>query len=109
MNRRRLVKSCVAGGLTLAVAPRAEAQLANIRTDIRRYGWSVVGCDKLLVFVSATAPIHAQFGHIFTVAEQEGWSVEFRPDGTVRFAELRASAPQISEWMEPGPDIRQAG
>lgn len=88
---------------------RAEAQLATIRTDIRRFGWSVVGCDKLLVFVSATAPIHAQFGHIFTMAEQEGWSVEFRPDGTVRFAELQVSGPEINEWTEPAPDISQAG
>ena len=91
------------------MSPRAEAQLATIRTDIRRYGWSVVGCDNLLVFVSATAPIHAQFGHIFTIAEQEGWSVEFRPDGTVRFAELQASARAVTEWTEPEPDIRQAG
>ena len=90
------------------ISPRAEAQLATIRTDIRRYGWSVVGCDKLLVFIPATAPIHAQFGHIFTVAEQEGWSVEFRPDGTVRFAELQASASQ-TEWTEPGSDISRAG
>lgn len=80
-----------------------------MRTDIRRYGWSVVGCDKLLVFVSATAPIHAQFGHIFSMAEQEGWSVEFRPDGTVRFAELQAPASQIDDWTEPQPDISQAG
>lgn len=87
---------------------QAEAQLATMRADVQRYGWSVVGCDKLLVFVSATAPIHAQFGHIFTVAEQEGWSVEFRPDGTVRFAELQASARQIREWKEPQPDISQA-
>ena len=54
-----------------------------MRAEIQRYGHSIVGCDQLLVFVSATDPIHAQFGHIFTMAEQQGWSVEFRPDGTV--------------------------
>ena len=90
------------------MCPRAEAQLSTIRTDIQRFGWSVVGCDKLLVLLSATAPIHAQFGHIFDVAEQEGWSVEFRPDGTVRFAELEAPVSQIIE-SEPEPDISQAG
>jgi hypothetical protein len=91
------------------ISPEAEAQLATMRTDILRYGWSVVGCDKLLVFVSKTAPIHAQFGHIFSVAEQEGWSVEFRPDGTVRFAELQAPVSQINEWTEPEPEVGQAG
>ena len=80
-----------------------------MRADIERYGWSVVGCDKLLVFVSATAPIHAQFGHIFTVAEQEGWSVEFRPDGTVRFAELQSAVSPIREWNESEPEVGQAG
>jgi hypothetical protein len=90
-------------------SPEAEAQLETMRADIQRYGWSIVGCDKLLVFVSATAPIHAQFGHIFTMAEQERWSVEFRPDGTVRFAELQASVHEIREWKESEPDISQAG
>ena len=80
-----------------------------MRADIQRYGWSVVGCDKLLVFVSATDPIHAQFGHIFTIAEQENWSVEFRPDGTVRFARLQGPVTQIREWTESEPDISQAG
>ena len=91
------------------LSPEAEAQLAIMRADINRYGWSVVGCDKLLVFVSATAPIHAQFGHIFTMAEQERWSVEFRPDGTVRFARLQARVTEIREWKEPEPDLGQAG
>lgn len=84
-------------------------QLETMRTEIQRYGQSIVACDALLVFVSRTAPIHAQFGHIFTVAEQEGWSFEFRPDGTVRFAELKASLNQIHEWKEPEPDMSQAG
>jgi hypothetical protein len=89
------------------LSEQAETQLATMRADIQRYGLSIVGCDTLLIFVSATAPIHAQFGHIFTVAEREGWSVEFRPDGTVRFAELQAPVAQIREWEEP--DISQAG
>jgi hypothetical protein len=79
------------------LSPRAEAQLALMHTEVQRYGHSIVGCDQLLVFVSATDPIHAQFGHIFTLAEQEGWSVEFRPDGTVRFA-LLPRAGQLVEW-----------
>ena len=91
------------------LSPQAEAQLATMRADINRYGQSIVACDKLLVFVSASAPIHAQFGHIFTLAEQEGWSIEFRPDGTVRFAELQPPVHQIRQWKKPEPDISQAG
>jgi hypothetical protein len=91
------------------LSTRAMTQLATMRTEIQRYGQSIVACDALLVFVSRTAPIHAQFGHIFTIAEQEGWSVEFRPDGTVRFAELQTSVDQIREWKDEEPDIIQAG
>jgi hypothetical protein len=91
------------------LSSRAEALLAAMRTEIQRYGHSIVGCDQLLAFVSATDPIHAQFGHIFTMAEKEGWSVEFRPDGTVRFANLPEPVKQIREWKDPEPDISQAG
>lgn len=79
------------------LSPQAEVELVMMRAEIQRFGHSIVGCDHLLVFVSATDPIHAQFGHIFTLAEKEGWSVEFRPDGTVRFA-LLPRAEQVMEW-----------
>ena len=76
-----------------------------MRTEIQRYGLSIVGCDQLLVFVSATAPIRAQFGHIFETAEKEGWSVEFRPDGTVRFAVLQAAegTPEVLKLNATAP------
>jgi hypothetical protein len=85
------------------LSPQAEDQLALMRTEIQRYGLSIVGCDQLLVFVSPTAPIRAQFGHIFETAEKEGWSVEFRPDGTVRFAALQATPEKLEE-----PKLRRA-
>lgn len=91
------------------LSTRAITQLATMRTEIRRYGQSIVACDALLVFISRTAPIHAQFGHIFAIAEKEGWSVEFRPDGTVRFAEHQPPVMPIQEWTQPEPDISQAG
>lgn len=80
-----------------------------MHTEIQRYGHSIVGCDQLLVFVSATDPIHAQFGHIFTIAEKHGWSAEFRPDGTVRFSVLQTLLTPIQERSQPEPDISQAG
>jgi hypothetical protein len=91
------------------LSPGAEDQLALMRSEMQRYGQSIVPCDRLLIFVSATAPIHAQFGHIFTMAEKEGWSLEFRPDGTVRFAELQPLPIPISECNQPQPDVSQAG
>ena len=91
------------------VSSRAEALLAAMHTEVQRYGHSIVGCDQLLVFVSATDPIHAQFGHIFTIAEKEGWSVEFRPDGTVRFAELQTLPRPIRERNQAELDLSQTG
>jgi hypothetical protein len=86
---------------------QAEALLARIRSEIGRYGQSVVGCDRLLVLVPDTDPIGAQFGHIFAIAEQERWSFEFRNDGTVRFANLSATVAPIIQWPAPEPDAVQ--
>jgi hypothetical protein len=77
--------------------PPAAAQLALIRAEIERYGQSIVGCDALLVFVSADDPITTQFGHIFLTATREQWSIEFRADGTVRFAPLDCAQPLAGE------------
>jgi hypothetical protein len=87
-------------------SPEAEAQLAQIRAEIQRFGQSIVGCDKLLRLVSKDESIHAQFGHIFVTAERERWSFEFRADGTVRFADLDSQ--QMEEWEEPGADFSHA-
>jgi hypothetical protein len=89
-------------------SPEAEAQLAQIRAEIQRYGQSVVGCDKLLRLVSKDDSILAQFGHIFVTAERERWSFEFRSDGTVRFADLDSTKEQPEEWTGPGPDFKKA-
>ena len=78
-------------------SPDAEALLIRIRTEVQRYGQSIVGCDTLLGLVSPNDPIGAQFGHIFATAEREHWSFEFRNDGTIRFASLEGPATQIEE------------
>jgi hypothetical protein len=89
-------------------SPEAEAQLAQIRAEIQRYGQSIVGCDKLLRLVSKDDSILAQFGHIFVTAERERWSFEFRSDGTVRFADLDSTNEQPEEWSGPGSDFKKA-
>ena len=70
-------------------SPLAQLRLAAIRAEIERWGESIVGCRELLVLVSESDAIGVQFGHIFATAEREHWSVEFRTDGTVRFAALQ--------------------
>jgi hypothetical protein len=89
-------------------SPRAEEQLALTRAEIQRYGESIVGCDALLVLVSPTDSIGAQFGHIFITAERERWSFEFRTDGTVRFAPLDCPERQLSQWKGESADFTQA-
>ena len=84
-------------------SPDAEALLVLIRTEVQRYGQSIVGCDKLLHLVSPTDPIGAQFGHIFATAEREHWSFEFRNDGTIRFANLEDPGTQIEESPAASP------
>jgi hypothetical protein len=85
-------------------SPLAKQQLATIRAEIERWGESVVGCKELLVLVSETDAIGVQFGHVFATAEREGWSLEFRTDGTVRFANLQRATEMADELS---PSIRQ--
>src|SRR4051794_620269 len=66
-------------------SPEGEALLVLIRTEIQRYGHSIVDCERLLVLISSADPIQAQYGHIFVAAERERWTFHFQPDGTVRF------------------------
>lgn len=79
-----------------------------IRAEIQRYGESIVGCNKLLMFVCRTAPIRSQFDHIFAIAEKEGWSLEFRPDGTVRFAPVQSRDGQADEREGRNIDVVEA-
>jgi len=69
-------------------SPEGEALLVLIRTEIQRYGHSIVDCERLLVLISSTDPIQAQYGHIFAAAKREHWTFQFQPDGTVRFTSL---------------------
>ena len=77
---------------------QAETLLSVIRAEIERYGQSIVRCDRLFVLISDADPIGVQFGHIFVTARREGWSVEFRNDGTVRFANLRDDRALVLKW-----------
>ena len=81
-------------------SPEGEALLSLIRDDIRRYGQSIIGCDKLLLLISPNDPIAGQYNHIFLTAMKERWSFEFRNDGTVRFISLgrhEVSTPSLDE------------
>jgi hypothetical protein len=75
--------------------------MTMIRAEIQRYGQSILSCDKLLVFVCRHAPIRSQFDHIFAIAQRESWSLEFRPDGKVRFANIRSGKRTEAEVQTP--------
>jgi hypothetical protein len=87
-------------------SPEGEALLVLIRTEIQRYGHSIVDCERLLVLISPTDAIQAQYGHIFVAADRERWTFQFQADGTVRFTSLdRPALPTPS--TEP-PRAREA-
>jgi hypothetical protein len=86
-------------------SPEAMARLAKIRAEIQRHGQSIVGCGHLLVFAARKAPIRSQFDHIFATAAKEGWSLEFRPDGTVRFANIQSPRGQMNDWEVRNTDV----
>ena len=86
----------------------AETLLSVMRAEIERYGQSIVRCDRLFALVSPADPIGVQYGHIFVAARRERWSVEFRNDGTVRFANLRDDSKPDLRWPGDADDSTAA-
>ena len=62
-----------------------------MQSEIQRYGQSIIPCDRLLVLLRRDMPLRSQYAHIFEIAADHGWSIEFRPDGTVRFANIAST------------------
>lgn len=62
-----------------------EAEVAAIRLIVRRDGGATVGCDELRLLCPDHLTVSEQFMRIAEIAQQEGWSFAFLPDGTVRF------------------------
>ena len=62
-----------------------EAELAVLRATVARDGGATVGCDELRLLCPDYLSVSEQFGRIAEIAQKEGWSFAFLPDGTVRF------------------------
>jgi hypothetical protein len=63
------------------------AQVDKIRSEIRLHGETCVGCDELRV-LCPSASQSQELNGIAQIAEWEGWTFEYQPDGSVRFSNL---------------------
>ena len=65
--------------------PEVITQVEKIRSEIREFGESRVGCEELSLLCSDVSAMQEKIG-IEQIAEYEGWSFQYLPDGHVRFA-----------------------
>ena len=65
--------------------PETEAQLVAIRAAVKRDCGATVGCEELRPLCPDHMSVPEQFRRIAEIAEKEGWSFAFLPDGGVRF------------------------
>jgi hypothetical protein len=68
--------------------PAIGAQVDRIRADIRQYGESRVGREELFLLRSDEVSDSQGLTGITEIAEWEGWTFEYLPDGSVRFSNL---------------------
>lgn len=68
--------------------PSIAAQVDRIRAEIRQDGESCAGCEELRLLCPAEASEKQQKIGIEEIAEWEGWTFEYLPDGSVRFTPL---------------------
>ena len=66
-------------------------QLERINADVARDGGATVGPDELRILCPASLSISEQFMRIASIAQKEGCSFAFLPDGTVRFGSYEAA------------------
>jgi hypothetical protein len=67
--------------------PEVITQVERIRSEIRESGESRVGCEELNLLCSDVSPAQEKIG-IEQIAEYEGWTFQYLPDGHVRFTSL---------------------
>ena len=69
--------------------------MVEIRERVSRDGGATVGCDQLRILCPDHLSVSEQFMRIAYIAQLEGWSFAFLPDGTVRFANYGKPAGSI--------------
>ena len=66
-------------------------QLERINAEVARDGGATVGRDELRVLCPDSLSVSEQFMRIASIAQKEGCSFAFLPDGTVRFGSYAAA------------------
>ena len=81
--------SCSTAGLPnnarIELQSEVAEQVKRIRAEVERDGGATVGCDELLILCPDYLTVSEQFMRIAYIAQHEGWSFAFLPNGTVRF------------------------
>lgn len=67
--------------------PAVITQVDKIRSEIQQFGESRVGCEELVLLGPHVTAAQERIG-IEHIAEYEGWTFRYLPDGRVRFAHL---------------------
>ena len=70
--------------------PDVITQVEKIRSEIQQFGESRVGCEELSLLCSDVSAMQEKIG-IEQIAEYEGWSFQYLPNGHVRFAPSAAA------------------
>jgi hypothetical protein len=70
--------------------PDVITQVEKIRLQIQEFGESRVGCEELSLLCSDVTAEQEKIG-IEQIAEYEGWTFQYLPDGHVRFSPLVAA------------------
>ena len=64
--------------------PEVITQVEKMRDEMRQFGESRVGCEELNLLCSDVSALQEKIG-IEQIAEYEGWTFQYLPDGHVRF------------------------
>lgn len=88
--------SCACGLVTETIHDVIEdvaiaEELIRIKAEIERDGGATIGCDELRVLCPDYLTVSQQFMRIASIAQKEGWSFAFLPDGRVRFGSYLAT------------------
>ena len=76
------------GGMPNYSKPDVITQVEKMRSEIRQFGESRVGCEELSLLCPADVSESEQLTGIAQIAEWERWTFEYLPDGSVRFTDL---------------------
>ena len=68
--------------------------MLRIRERVARDGGATVGCEELRILCPDHLTLSEQFIRIVSIAQQEGWSFAFLPDGSVRFGTYDKANPK---------------